>query len=54
MEAKDAPGSSWSLAATKCIERTRREHEDLFAEFKSCHGRRRGDLGSDWHEPCGG
>ena len=28
-------GSSWSPAATKCIERTRREHEDLLAEFES-------------------
>ena len=28
-------GSSWSMAATKCIERTRREHEDLLAEFES-------------------
>ena len=27
--------SSWSLSATKCIERTRREHEDLLAEFQS-------------------
>jgi type IV secretory pathway VirB4 component len=26
---------SWSLAATKCIERTRHEHEDLLAEFES-------------------
>ncbi len=25
----------WSLSATKCIERTRREHEDLLAEFNS-------------------
>ena len=28
-------GASRSLAATKCIERTRREHEDLLAEFNS-------------------
>ncbi len=27
--------SSWSLSATKCIERTRREHEDLLAEYES-------------------
>ncbi|MGO9209434.1 MAG: VirB4 family type IV secretion system protein [Terriglobales bacterium] len=27
--------SNWSLSATKCIERTRREHEDLVAEFGS-------------------
>jgi len=26
---------TWSLAAAKCIERTRREHEDLLAEFNS-------------------
>ena len=25
----------WSLSATKCMERTRREHEDLLAEFNS-------------------
>lgn len=25
----------WSLSATKCIERSRREHEDLLAEFNS-------------------
>jgi type IV secretory pathway VirB4 component len=25
----------WSLSASKCIERTRREHEDLLAEFSS-------------------
>ena len=29
------PSSSWSLSATKGIERTRREHEDLLAEFES-------------------
>ena len=28
-------GGGRSLAATKCIERTRREHEDLLAEFNS-------------------
>src|SRR5207245_5584129 len=28
-------GSGSSLSATKCIERTRREHEDLLAEFNS-------------------
>ena len=28
-------GSGGSLSATKCIERTRREHEDLLAEFNS-------------------
>ena len=27
--------STWSLSATKCIGRTRREHEDLLAEFES-------------------
>jgi hypothetical protein len=32
---KKMRGSSASLAATKCIERTRREHEDLLAEFNS-------------------
>jgi len=29
------PSSSWSLSAAKCIERTRREHEDLLSEFES-------------------
>ena len=28
-------GSSFSMSATKCIERTRREHEELAAEFNS-------------------
>ena len=32
---KSSRGAGWSLAATKCIERTRREHEDLLAEFNS-------------------
>ncbi|TAM83508.1 MAG: hypothetical protein EPN47_05200 [Acidobacteria bacterium] len=32
---KPSRGAGWSLAATKCIERTRREHEDLLAEFNS-------------------
>src|SRR6516225_1780449 len=32
---KGQGGGSWSLSATKCIERTRREHEDLLAEFNS-------------------
>jgi TraG P-loop domain len=32
---KGPGGGSWSLSATKCIERTRREHEDLLAEFNS-------------------
>jgi len=32
---KDQGGGGWSLSATKCIERTRREHEDLLAEFNS-------------------
>ena len=32
---KKMRGSSASLSATKCIERTRREHEDLLAEFNS-------------------
>src|SRR5262249_22021784 len=27
--------SSWSLSADKCIERTRREHDDLLSEFES-------------------
>lgn len=27
--------SSWSLSAVKCIEKTRREHEDLLSEFES-------------------
>jgi len=32
---KKMRGSSSSLSATKCIERTRREHDDLLAEFNS-------------------
>ena len=32
---KSGSGAKWSLAAGKCIERTRREHEDLLAEFNS-------------------
>jgi len=32
---KKMRGSSASLSAMKCIERTRREHEDLLAEFNS-------------------
>ena len=28
-------GSSFSMSAMKCIERSRREHEDLVAEFRS-------------------
>jgi hypothetical protein len=32
---KKMRGTSSSLSATKCIERTRREHEDLLAEFNS-------------------
>ena len=32
---KGANGGGWSLSATKCMERTRREHEDLLAEFNS-------------------
>ncbi|HUY13190.1 MAG TPA: hypothetical protein VMX16_06090 [Terriglobia bacterium] len=32
---KGTGGGGWSLSATKCIERTRREHEDLLAEFES-------------------
>ena len=32
---KKMRGSSVSLAVTKCIERTRREHEDLLSEFNS-------------------
>ena len=32
---KRRQGSNWSPSATKCIERTRREHEDLLAEFES-------------------
>ncbi len=32
---KGTRGGGWSLSATKCIERTRREHEDLLAEFES-------------------
>jgi hypothetical protein len=32
---KGTSGGGWSLSATKCIERTRREHEDLLAEFES-------------------
>ncbi|MGD0324886.1 MAG: hypothetical protein ABSD45_14235 [Terriglobia bacterium] len=32
---KKMRGSSANLSATKCIERTRREHEDLLAEFNS-------------------
>ena len=28
-------GTSFSMSATKCIERSRREHEDLLAEFNS-------------------
>jgi hypothetical protein len=29
------PNPSWSLSATKCVERSRREHEDLLVEFES-------------------
>ena len=32
---KGTSGGGWSRSATKCIERTRREHEDLLAEFES-------------------
>ncbi len=32
---KGTSGGGWSLSATKGIERTRREHEDLLAEFES-------------------
>ena len=32
---KSSAGGGLSLAATKCIERTHREHEDLLAEFNS-------------------
>jgi type IV secretory pathway VirB4 component len=32
---KKMRGSSLSMSATKCIERGRREHEDLVAEFRS-------------------
>jgi type IV secretion system protein TrbE len=32
---KKMRGSSFSLSATKCIERSRREHEELVAEFRS-------------------
>ena len=32
---KGANGGGWSLSATKCMERTRREHQDLLAEFNS-------------------
>jgi hypothetical protein len=32
---KTTNGNGWSLSATKCIERTRREHEDLLGEFNS-------------------
>ncbi len=32
---KKMRGSSFSMSATKCIERGRREHEDLVAEFRS-------------------
>jgi hypothetical protein len=32
---KGPGGGRWSLSATKCIERTRQEHEDLLAEFNS-------------------
>jgi len=32
---KKMRGSSFSISATKCIERGRREHEDLVAEFRS-------------------
>ncbi len=32
---KKMRGTNTSLSATKCIERTRREHEDLLAEFNS-------------------
>ena len=28
-------GRSWSMSAEKCIQRTRREHEDLLSEFES-------------------
>jgi type IV secretory pathway VirB4 component len=32
---KKMRGSSFSMSQTKCIERSRREHEDLLAEFRS-------------------
>ena len=32
---KSTNGTGWGLSAKKCIERTRREHEDLLAEFNS-------------------
>jgi len=32
---KGTNGGGWSLSAAKCMERTRREHEDLLAEFNS-------------------
>ena len=32
---KKMRGNSFSMSATKCIERSRREHEDLVAEFNS-------------------
>ena len=32
---KKMRGNSFSMSATKCIERSRREHEDLVAEFSS-------------------
>ena len=28
-------GAGWSVSASKCIQRTRREHEDLVSEFES-------------------
>ena len=35
METKDEVGRQFELSAVKCIERTRREHEELLAEFNS-------------------
>jgi type IV secretory pathway VirB4 component len=32
---KKMRANSWSVSATKCIERSRREHEDLLSEFNS-------------------
>ena len=47
---KKMRGSSFSVSATKCIERGRREHEDLVAEVPQLDGRRGSDAAIDRHE----
>ena len=43
-------GNSFSMSATKCIERSRREHEDLVAEFNSLMSGVEATLAGDRHE----